>query len=273
MRVSRRKFLGMGSAFFAGASMGLQTPAADESAVRKRNIVFILTDDFRYDAISAFGNPYYETPNLDALARRSAFFDKAFITTSLCSPSRASILTGCYAHVHGVMDNSSSLPSTLLTFPRLLQENGYETAFIGKWHMGGQNDATRPGFDHWVSFAGQGHYAEPTLNVDGRTVENTGYLTDILTDYAIEFIRKPHDRPFLLYLSHKAVHADFDTLDRFEGRFEGKSYPYPDSMADTEENYKGKPDWVKRQRNSWHGVDGIYNNTRVRNYSKKSKRI
>ncbi|MFO7973729.1 MAG: sulfatase [Candidatus Hydrogenedentota bacterium] len=224
--------------------------------------MFILTDDLRYDAISAFGNDYYQTPNLDALARKSAYFNNAFVTTSLCSPSRASILTGCYAHIHGVMNNSTALPSSLPTFAQLLQENGYETAFIGKWHMGGHSDAPRPGFDHWVSFRGQGHYKDPALNVDGQTVKKTGYLTDILTDYAINFIRKPHDRPFMLYLSHKAVHADFDTLDRFEGRFQGTSYPYPDSMADTEENYKGKPHWVKRQRNSWHGVDGIYNNTR-----------
>lgn len=262
MGLSRRKFLSMGSAFLAGLSFGQQVSIAAPIPPRKRNIVFILTDDLRYDAISAFGNSFYQTPNLDALARASAYFDNAFVTTSLCSPSRASILTGCYAHVHGVMNNSTPLPSTLPTFPRLLQKQGYETAFIGKWHMGGHSDAPRPGFDHWVSFRGQGHYANQTLNVDGQSVEKTGYLTDVLTDYAIDFVRKPHDRPFMLYLSHKAVHADFDTLDRFEGLFADASYPYPDSMADTEANYKGKPDWVKRQRDSWHGVDGLYNKTR-----------
>ncbi len=228
-----------------------------------RSIVFILIDDMRYDAVGAFGNPYWHTPRIDDLARGGIWFENAFVTTSLCSPSRASILTGLYAHRHRVMSNAVRLDPSLPTFPREVQQAGYRTAFIGKWHMGGSSGAPRPGFDRWVSFKGQGRYNNPTLNVDGKPVKTEGYVTDLITDYAEAFLRtQTRDRPFLLYVSHKAVHADFQPMPRHEGAFKGKPYPYPESMADTEANYQGKPEWVREQRDSWHGVDGMYNNSR-----------
>jgi N-acetylglucosamine-6-sulfatase len=256
---SRREFLKTAATLTVAAGAAAAQPA---SVAKKRNIVFILTDDLRYDAIAAFGNPFYETPEMDALARNGMYFDNAFVTTSLCSPSRASILTGLYAHVHQVMDNSTPLDPDTPTFPVELQKAGYETAFVGKWHMGGASDAARPGFDRWVSFRGQGVYNNPTFNIDGKKVQRDGYVTDLITDYALDFINKPHDRPFMLYLSHKAVHADFQPCERHEGAYDDKTYPYPASMADTEENYRGKPAWVRAQRDSWHGVDGMYNGKR-----------
>ena len=117
-----------------------------------------LTDDHRFDAMGFVGHPFLETPHLDAMAKGGAHFTNAFVTTSLCSPSRASILTGKYAHNHGVVDNYNPLPKGLVYFPQYLQANGYNTAFIGKWHMGGNIDHRQPGFDHWVSFKGQGTY-------------------------------------------------------------------------------------------------------------------
>ncbi len=236
-----------------------RSQAQPASAADRRNIVFILVDDQRFDAMSLMGHPFLETPNLDALARGGIFFDKAFVTTSLCSPSRGSILTGQYAHVHRVLDNSTRLDPETRTFPKELQAAGYDTGYVGKWHMGGESDEPRQGFDRWVSFRGQGVYFDPTFNVDGQQIEREGYVTDLITDYAIDFLRRERDQPFMLYVGHKAVHHEFYPADRHRGSYAGRQYVYPDSMADSETNYATKPEWVSRQRNSWHGVDGMYN--------------
>src|SRR5262249_21506735 len=125
------------------------------------------------------------------------------------SPSRASFLTGQYAHTNGITDNVDRSPAShrLVTFPLLLHQSGYETAFIGKWHMG-NDDTPRPGFDRWVSFKGQGTYLNPDINEDGKSIRVTGYTTDILNGYALDYIRRPHSKPFLIYLAHKAVHPE-----------------------------------------------------------------
>lgn len=233
------------------------TGRAQESAGKRRNIVFILTDDQRFDALG-YLNSFYETPALDALASGGILFENAFVTTALCSPSRATILSSQYVHRHGVLDNNTLLPEETPTFPKELQRAGYETAYIGKWHMGGSTDAPQPGFNHWVSFKGQGVYNGPALNVDGESVKREGYITDLLTDYAEAFIRKERQTPFFLFLGHKAVHANFESAARHKGTYADRTYTRPASMADTEENYRGKPAWVRTQRNSWHGVDGMY---------------
>jgi N-acetylglucosamine-6-sulfatase len=158
-----------------------------------------------------------------------------------------------------VLDNVTALRSDLPTFPQLLQKQGYRTALIGKWYMGGDSDDPRPGFDHWVSFRGQGLYNDPVLNINGRRDKVPGYVSDLLTSHAIDFLRANSARPFMLYLSHKAVHADFFPAERHKNLYSSEPIPYPNSYANTEENYRGKPEWVRRQRNSWHGVDGMYN--------------
>jgi N-acetylglucosamine-6-sulfatase len=123
---------------------------------RRRNIVFILTDDHRYDALGFLqGQRLLETPHLDSLAREGVHFQNAFVTTSLCSPSRASILTGLYAHQHKIVDNNTAIPRATRFFPELLRHAGYSTAFIGKWHMSGESDDPQPGFDRWISFRGK----------------------------------------------------------------------------------------------------------------------
>jgi N-acetylglucosamine-6-sulfatase len=225
-----------------------------------RNIVFVLIDDQRSDALG-FQNDFFDTPHLDELASRGVVFENAFVTTSLCSPSRASILTGLYAHRHGVLDNQTPLPEGSPTFPSLVQGAGYRTGFIGKWHMGGGDDSPAPGFDRWVSFPGQGRYRDQTFNIDGQRVPHSGYTTDHITQHAIDFIDSDDDRPFLLYVSHKAVHAPFIPAERHDGSYDGRPYPHPESMADRPENYDGKPAWVRAQRTSWHGVDGMYDRT------------
>jgi N-acetylglucosamine-6-sulfatase len=254
---SRRKFL-------KSAALGAAWPLARgfsqsaSPATPKRNLIFILVDDMRFDSMSRMGHPFLKTPNLDRLVANGMLFRNAFVTTSLCSPSRASTLTGMYAHMHGVQDNSTLFTSSAPTFPALLQAAGYETAFVGKWHMGDSSDKPRPGFDRWVSFRGQGVYYNPLLNVDGKRIERQGYVTDLLTDYALEFLRKDRRKPFFLYLSHKAVHADFQPAERHRDAFADVKIALPDSMAATPENFTGKPLWVKRQRHSWHGVDYLY---------------
>lgn len=232
-------------------------------AEHPRNIVFILTDDHRHDAMGFMGHPFLETPNLDSLAKNGVHLRNAFVTTSLCSPSRASILTGLYAHHHNVVDNNNPVRADLVFFPQLLQQAGYTTGFFGKWHMGGEGDEPQRGFDKWVSFAGQGVYwpkeragaQAQTINVDGRHVPQQGYITDELTDYALDWLKTvPAAQPFFLYLSHKAVHHEFVPADRHAGRYRDKPLPIPASRLHQEH----APMWVQNQRNSWHGVDFPY---------------
>ena len=170
------------------------------------NIIVILMDDLRWDEMDY---PFVRGPNIQRIARDGVRFTNAFVTTPLCSPSRASILTGHYAHKHGITDNTdrSKRSHELLTFPRLLHDAGYETAFIGKWHMG-LDDSARPGIDHWVSVKGQGSYLDPEFNVNGKREMIPGYFSDILNRFALDFLKQEHAKPYLLYVSHKAVHPD-----------------------------------------------------------------
>ena len=238
------------------------------------NIIFILCDDHRWDAMGFMGHPFLETPHLDRMANEGVHFENAFVTTSLCSPSRASIITGLYAHNHGVVDNYHAVDSTLRFFPEYLQQSGYETAFIGKWHMGDLDDPQR-GFDHWVAFRGQGtYYADghgtsrvvPQTRYDGfningqNRVPQKGYITDELTDYALEWLdQRDSAKPFFLYISHKAVHSDFVARDGERGKYRDEPWTPPASYHYSEENLIGKPRWLQDQRNSRHGVDYGYN--------------
>jgi N-acetylglucosamine-6-sulfatase len=233
-------------------------------SLKRRNIIFILTDDHRYDALGFLrGQSWLETPHLDAIAREGVHFRNAVVTTSLCSPSRASILTGKYAHHHHIVDNNTAIPRGTRFFPQELQQAGYRTAFIGKWHMGGESDDPQPGFHRWVSFKGQGSYL-PTrngLNVDGKRVPQKGYITDELTDYALEWIRGLNkEQPYFLYLSHKAVHAEFVPPEKHRGKYKDKEFVFPASMAKAEPA-RHRPMWTQNQRNSWHGVEYPYHST------------
>ena len=228
---------------------------------KPRNVIFILSDDHRYDFMGFLNKPkFLKTPNMDRMAREGAYIKYATVSTALCSPSRASILTGQFAHRHGVVDNNSRVPAGTRFFSQDLQKAGWQTAFMGKWHMGHASDEPRPGFHKWISFKGQGVYFNPTFNIDGKRVKRQGHVSDLLTDYALDWLKndRDQDRPFLLYLSHKAVHAMFEPAKRHLGKYDDVKLEYPKSMAYTENNYKGKPRWVKEQRNSWHGVDHMY---------------
>ena len=264
------KFLFLISFFFCVYPIGLRA----HEKPSKPNIVFILTDDHRYDAMGFMGHPFLKTPNMDRLAKEGVHLQNAIVTTSLCSPSRASILTGMYAHNHRVVDNYNPISPDITLFPELLQKAGYETAFIGKWHMG-DTDAPRPGFDYWLSFKGQGTYwpdgrgtsrsvpqnNNEGFNINGKRVPQKGYITDELTDYAIDWLKNRQSaKPFFVYISHKAVHSDFVAADRHRGTYKNKKVPESPAIPKTVSTfYKNKPMWLQNQRNSRHGVDYAYN--------------
>ncbi len=231
--------------------MALVTPGCGEAAsppsppAGQPNFVIIIADDM---AENLFGPghrfPFLDLPNLERLAARGVLFDRAFATTSLCSPSRASMLSGLYAHSHGIRTNESGdISPTIDTYPTLLQRAGYKTAFVGKWHMNASTDAPRPGFDYWVSFRGQGVYEDPVLNENGQSVKRTGYITDILTDYAAQWLRGRGNEPFLLILSHKAPHDPFHPAPRHAGALPEAALPEPPNFEDS---FLTKPAWQRR---------------------------
>lgn len=228
---------------------------------KPRNVVFILSDDHRYDAMSFMGHPFAKTPHMDAMATSGVHLKNAFVTTSLCSPSRASILTGLYTFRHRVIDNQRSVPEGTLFFPQYLQQAGYTTGFIGKWHMGAGNDNPRPGFDYWFSFKGQGQYYPPnekyTINDNGKRVPQDGYITTLLTQHAVKFLESQTDRekPFFLYLSHKAVHGPFTPEPKYKGTLADIPFKLPASSTLLKNNLRNRPRWLLDQRNGWHGMD------------------
>lgn len=230
---------------------------------KPKNIIFILTDDHRFDAMGFLkAQTFIKTPNLDFLAKNGAYLPNAFVTTSLCSPSRASILTGLYAHKHKVVDNQNPVSKDLIFYSQYLQKAGYETALVGKWHMGGEYDDPQRGFDYWVSFKGQGSYLPEVngLNVNNKHVAQKGYITEELTDFALDFLQsREKEKPFMLYLSHKGVHAEFIPAEKDKGMSGNAPFNQPKSM--NAGSHQGAPMWLQNQRNSWHGIDYPYHSS------------
>jgi len=265
------------SAYAQNQPAKVKSPERDKN-VKPRNVIFILTDDHRYDFMGFTGKvPWLETPNMDRMAMEGAWFQNAFVTTSLCSPSRASILTGMYSHTHTIVDNQAPDPGNLTYFPQYLQGAGYQTAFFGKWHMGDDSDSPRPGFSHWESFRGQGEYYNPSLNINGKRVsyKDSTYITDLLTEHTLQWLEeRDKTKPFFVYLSHKAVHAGFEPAQRHKGKYRNEKYTLPVTFEQTKTGvYRDLkwPEWVANQRVSWHGVDYMYNsnsdlNTMVQDY-------
>jgi len=160
-------------------------------------------------------------------------------------------------HHHRVVDNQRAVPKGTTFFPQYLQRAGYQTAFIGKWHMGHDDDSPRPGFDYWASFRGQGQYHDPEININGQRRQFQGYNADILAELATKWLKEGRDKskPYFLFLSFKAVHYPFLPAPRHKGRYADKKIDYPETMANTERNYRSQPHWVRERRYSIHGID------------------
>src|SRR4249920_1294640 len=230
--------------------------------MRRPNFIVILIDDLRYDEYRAGGHPYMKTPNVDRLAAEGALFERAFHTTPICSPNRASIVTGQYASRHGIIDNVArdAMSHQLPNYHLQLQKLGYETAHIGKWHMG--NDGMpRPGYDYWVSYDGHGRLSDPKLNHDGKYVQHQGYITDIMNKLAVDFLERKRSKPFSLFFAHKAVHPDaqqaadgtfgiaadggYIAAERHRDLYRDAIFPRSPNMLPAADVIRQKPAWAE----------------------------
>jgi arylsulfatase A-like enzyme len=206
------------------ACIGCQGPAEPP------NIIFIFADDHASHAISAYGSSINRTPNIDRLAREGMIFQNAFVTNSICAPSRAVILTGKHSHLNGVMTNRERFDSTQVTFPMLLQSAGYQTAIVGKWHL----KSPPVGFDHWEVLPGQGTYYNPDFRTIDGIVEHTGYVTDIITDKVLDWLKNGRDatRPFMLMYQHKAPHRRWEPGPDHLTLYDDATIPEPETLFD-----------------------------------------
>jgi arylsulfatase A-like enzyme len=206
------------------------TNKAVETVQKRPNIVFIMSDDHAYQAISAFGHGLIQTPGIDRLAKEGVLFENSFVTNSICAPSRAVLLTGKHSHLNGVLDNLLPFDGTQQTFPKLLQKAGYETAMVGKWHL----KSTPTGFDYFNILKGQGEYYNPFFIRENDTVQIEGYVTDITTDIAIDWLksRNGDKSPFCLLLHHKAPHRNWMPNLKHLPLFDDEDLPVPDNYFD-----------------------------------------
>jgi arylsulfatase A-like enzyme len=214
-------------------ALALFSPVLSASAANveaRPNILFIFSDDHAAHALSCYGSRINVTPNLDRIAKSGMLFRNCFCTNSICGPSRAVILTGKYSHLNGFYGNKNRFNGAQTTFPKLLQKAGYETALIGKWHLG--SDPT--GFDLWKILIGLGTYYNPTLIENGKKVPYVGYTTDLLTDLALDFLKTGRDpqKPFLLMYQHRAPHREWEPSLKHLHLYDDVTLPEPDNLFD-----------------------------------------
>ena len=213
----------------------LVTGCRQEEPVQRPNIIFIFTDDHTARALSAYGSVVNETPNLDRIAQEGMRFDRCLVTNSICAPSRAVILTGKHSHINGQLTNGETFNGQQQTFPKLLQQAGYETGIVGKWHL--RSEPT--GFDHWQVLIGQGPYYNPRFLTPGDTVRIEGYTTDIITDLALDWVENGRDtsKPFMLMYQHKAPHREWHPGPDHYEMYVGEDVPEPPTLFD---DYAGR---------------------------------
>lgn len=217
------------------AVLGLISCQDKKSETRKPNIVFMMSDDHAYQAISAYSDRLIHTPNIDRIAKEGMLFTNASVTNSICAPSRATILTGKHSHIHGKIDNIFPFDTTNVTFPQILHENGYQTAMFGKLHFGNNPR----GIEEFKILPGQGDYYNPEFitNVGDTTI--MGYVTDIITDLTIDWFenRRDESRPFMLFYLHKAPHREWIPAPRHYREYTTKTFPEPKTLFD---DYNGR---------------------------------
>jgi arylsulfatase A-like enzyme len=241
-------------AAFIARSAAAAEPAGSPRAARRPNVLFIVTDDQRWDCVSLNPRSIIATPHTDRLGHEGVYFPNHFCTTSLCSPSRASMLSGLYAHAHGVVNNFTEYPDDMPTWPRALQAAGYETAYIGKYHMGEDNDDVRGGFDWFVTHKGQGKYFDTEFRFHGgerRVVK--GYYTTVVTDMAIDWLKeRKGEKPWALLVGHKAPHSFYYPEPKYEGAYDYVNVPYPQSAFRLDD----KDSYYRERLDTWHGIYG-----------------
>ncbi len=211
--------------------------AAPAAAADRPNFVFVFSDDHAFQALSAYGHPLklLDTPHLDRLAKSGMRLDRCLVPNSICGPSRATVLTGKYSHANGFYHNTGQrFDGSQPTMPKMLQAAGYQTAVIGKWHL--ESDPT--GFDHWHVLPGQGVYYNPPMIRDGRRVKQQGYVTDLITDFSLDWLKqRDKSKPFLLMCQHKAPHREWEPALRHLDHDKGRQYPEPPTLFD---DYRGR---------------------------------
>ncbi|MEM7030319.1 MAG: sulfatase [Chloroflexota bacterium] len=201
------------------------------------NIIFIMSDDHASHAMSCYGSRINETPHLDRIAKAGMRFNNCFCTNSICTPSRATILSGTYNHINKVTTLSTPMDNTLLTFPKLLQQAGYQTAIVGKWHLGHGPEHEPTGFDYWNVLPGQGLYHNPEMIEMGESKIFEGYVTDIITDYSLDWLQnRDKDRPFMLMCHHKAPHRSWEPDEKHAHMYEDIDIPEPVTFNDDYSN-------------------------------------
>ncbi len=197
------------------------------------NILFIMSDDHAAHAISTYGSVINETPNIDRIASEGARFDNVFCGNAICAPSRATILAGTHSHVNGVLTLSDRFDGSQVTFPKLMQAAGYQTAIFGKWHLGHGGEADPTGFDAWSVLPGQGDYHDPTFFVQGEEQRFDGYVTDLITDFSLDWLEhRDPDRPFMLMTHHKAPHRPWEPDDKHAAMYDDIDIPLPETWDD-----------------------------------------
>jgi arylsulfatase A-like enzyme len=243
-RFHRNVLIGVGSASallwaaLGPSVVGCSAPRSQDVASAPRpNIIFVFADDHAYQAIGAYGSRINETPSIDRLAREGMLFQRAYVTNSICGPMRAVIQTGKYSHLNGFLVNGNQFDGTQQTFPKLLQKIGYQTAIIGKWHLG--EHMAPQGYDYSEVLIGQGPYYNPSMLRNGERVEHEGYTTDIITDLALEWLKEDRDpdRPFMLMYQHKAPHRNWQPGPNHLHLFDDVTIPEPETLFD---DYAGR---------------------------------
>jgi arylsulfatase A-like enzyme len=197
------------------------------------NILFIMSDDHAAHAISVYGSVVNQTPNIDRIATEGARFDNVFCGNAICAPSRATILTGTHSHVNGVLTLADRFDGAQVTFPKLLQAAGYQTAIFGKWHLGHGGEADPTGFDEWTILPDQGLYHDPFFFVQGEERRFEGYATDLITDFSLDWLdRRDPERPFMLMTHHKAPHRPWEPDEKHATMYDDVEIPYPPTFDD-----------------------------------------
>lgn len=239
------------------ALASLASCGSEKQAPKQYNIVYIMTDDHTAQMMSCYGSRFVETPNLDRIANDGVIFTNSFVANSLSGPSRACMLTGKHSHANGFTDNTTCVfDGSQQTMPKLLQQAGYQTAIIGKWHL----VSLPTGFDHWEILPEQGDYYNPDfITMDNDTIRKEGYVTNLITDMSIDWMENQRDKnkPFCLFIHHKAIHRNWLPALEDLPLYEDKTFPLPDNFYD---DYEGRPAAAAQEMSIWKNMDLIYDN-------------